>query len=219
MSAAVALLFAGLLPAADPATPAPLRYLRPADGRFVLDTELTLDGTTLVSRAGPDGERMTLTVQLDRANRVASAEAVLETAQATRSAVVSVQGGQARLKRGGATDFYDAGGGLVVATAPGWAEVLQLVRRYDARKGGRQEFAGLWVHPAERTQAVTFAVERLGADKLTVKDQEVTLRRYQMRLRGGDHLVWVDEAGRVVKVQPPGKGPPVVLEGFEETIK
>ena len=79
--------------------------------------------------------------------------------------------------------------------------MLQLVRRYDAAKGGKQEFAGLSIDPVQGFQKQTFTAERQAADTVTVKDKEVKLDRYRLKLRGGDYAAWADGEGRVVRVQ------------------
>src|SRR5262249_38866252 len=105
-------------------------------------------------------------------------------------------------------------------TTPGWGDVLQLVRRYDRARGGKQEFNGLWIHPIEGMQNHTFAVERQAADTVTVKDREVKLDRYRVKARGDDFAAWADPDGRVVRVQGLApKAAPVVLEGYEDATK
>jgi hypothetical protein len=220
-----------LLPAAEPEKPAPLRYLRPEMGKFVLESEVTVTrgdgGTVYVSRTERPNEKMTLTLRLDGDGRLRSAEALREAAN-KRRAVLTLRGGKrGDLKRDGTTDFYDdLPPDPVVTTAPDWSDIFQLVRRYDAAKGGKQEFAGLWIHPVEAMRRLTFTVERLKTDPVTVKDpttkkdEELKLERYQVKLRSGDYLVWADPSGRVVKLMGAGpKGTPVVLEGFEEATR
>jgi hypothetical protein len=218
-----------LLPAAEPEKPTPLRYLRPAMDRFVLESEvvttLTDDGPVTVSRTTRPDEKMTLTLRYDRSGRLAQAEVVQEMKNTKRSAVLILGQDGAQLKRGGVTDFLkDVPAEPVVTTAPDWSDVFQLVRRYDGAKGGKQEYRGLWIHPVQDTRPLTFAVERVGGDSVTVKEKDkevaVKLDRYRVTLRSGDYLAWTDPSRRVVRLVPAsGKGDPVVLQGFEEATR
>lgn len=212
-----------LLPAADAEKPAPLRYLRLDMGKYVLDSEVTTartdDGSAVTSRAeGPD-EKMTLTLRYNGAGKLTSAEATLDGTR--KVATLSVgEKGTATLKRGGITDFLKDLPADPVVTTTGWGDVLQLVRRYDGAKGGKQEFGGLWIHPVQGLQNETFTVERQAAVTVTVKDKEVKLDRYRMKVRGGDFAAWADPEGRVVRVQGlAAKSAPVVLEGYEDATK
>jgi hypothetical protein len=213
-----------LLPAADAEKPAPLRYLRQDAGKYVPDGEVSTtggdDGKVVTVRAERPDEKITLTLRYDGAGKLTSAEAVLD---GTRKAATLTLGekGTGTMKRGGITDILkDLPADPVVTTSPGWAEVLQLVRRYDAAKGGKQEFAGLWIHPVQGLQKETWTVQRQAADAVTVKDKDVKLDRYRMKLRGGDYAVWADPEGRVVRVQGlAANSAPVVLEGYEDATK
>jgi hypothetical protein len=225
MFAALMLVAAGLWPAAEPEKPPPLRYWRPAGGgKFELETEIagrrTADGLTAVSTTPRDDGTMRLTVRYDAKGRLTGAEAALGTAQGSRKVTLTVQEGQAQIKRGGVTDLFPVTADTVVATDPDWSDVFQLVRRYDAGKGGRQQFAGLWVHPVEPPEALTLTIEHLGTDKVTVEDRTVELDRYRVHRRGGDCLVWADPSGIVCKLLPAGpRATPVVLEGFEQATR
>src|SRR5262249_35610477 len=106
---------------------------------------------------------------------------------------------------------------VVVTTAPDWSDIFQVIRRYDQGKGGKQTFAGLWIHPTKDVRQLTFTVEPLGEDDIVVAGKKLTLQRYRVQLRSGAYLVWADKTGRVVRLMPPGKpGAAVVLEGYEK---
>jgi hypothetical protein len=123
----------------------------------------------------------------------------------------------ARLKRDGTTDLLQAPANPVVTTAPDWSDIFELVRRYDAGKGGKQEFPGLWFHPTRPLRQLTFSVERVGDDRVKIKDGGQKLGRYRVTLRSGGYLVWARADGRVCKILPGGgRAVPVVLEGYEE---
>jgi hypothetical protein len=198
---------------------------------MVLESEVTVtpgsSGSVYASRTERGSEKMTLTLRFDRSGALTSAEALRETT-AKRRAILTVQGKTGQLKRNGTTDFFsDLPANPIVTTAPDWSDIFQLVRRYDARKGGKQEFPGLWIHPVQDLQRLTFTIERLEkSDTVTVKDAqtqkdvEVKLDRYRIRLRSGDYLAWADGNARVVRLMPlAARALPVVLEGFEAATR
>jgi hypothetical protein len=213
-----------LLPAADADKPAPLRYLRPEMGKYVSAGEVATtraeDGSVVTSRADDPDEKVTLTLRYDRDGKLTSAESVQEV---NRKGVTLTLGakGTGIMKRGGITDFLkDLPANPVVSASPDWTDAPQLIRRYDAAKGGKQQFAGLWIDPKEGLQKQTLNVERQAADTVTVKDKELKLTRYRLRLRGGEYTAWTDGEGRVVRVQGLAeKALPVVLEGFEDATR
>jgi hypothetical protein len=211
--------------AADDEKSSTLRYLRPAGDKYVLESEVatTTNGTgsTLVSRTVRGPETMTLTLHFDKDGRVVQAEALLDANRMKKTAVLAFrEKGPTTLKRGGITDYLKASPDVVVSTEPDWSDVFQLVRRYDAKKGGKQEFAGFWFHPVQAYGMPTFTIERVGTDKIMVNKASLPLERYQVHLRDGNYLVWADETGKVCKVLPQKKGEaPVVLEGIEEATK
>jgi hypothetical protein len=219
-----ALLGCRLLADAEPARPVLLRYVRPQDGRWVLESEVTrqraAEGTTYVSRTERPGETMTLTFHLDRAGRVTAAEAVLETASGKKQATATVRGGNAVVRRAGTSDTLPLPGDPVVTTAPDWSDIFELVRRYDDKKAGRQEFAGLWFHPTRPARVLGFTVERIGKDTVRKGDRDVTLGRYRIHLRSGDYLAWADADHCVYKLLPLGpRAKPVVREGYEDATR
>jgi hypothetical protein len=209
---------------ADAEKPTPIRYLRSDMGKFVTAGEVTAtradDGSVVTSRTERPDDRITLTLRYDRDGKLTSAEAVND---GDRKAVTLTFGekGTGTMKRGGLTDFLkDLPANPVVATGPDWTDVLQLVRRYDAAKGGKQQIAGLSLDPVHGVQKQTFTAERQTADTVTVKDKAVKLERYRLKLRGGDYTAWADGEGRVVRVHGlAAKAVPVVLEGFEDATR
>lgn len=205
--------------------PAPLRYLRLDNGKYVLESEITETrtdgGRTFVSRTERGAEKITLTLTHDKANRLTRAEALFESPQARQSALVTVGPTGVQLKRAGVVDFLkleDAN--PIVTTAPDWSDILQIVRRYDPTKGGRQSFPGLWIHPTLPHLVLTFTAERAGEDLLRTKEKDLSLERYRIHLRSGDYLVWTEKSRRVVKLMPAGKpAAAVVLEGYQELAR
>lgn len=213
------------LPAAEAEKPKPLRYLRLAKAQFVLESEITetqtADGATFVSLTDRGSEKMTLTLHFDKNHRLTAAEALQETEKGKQSASLQIEGTSARLSRaGGVTDLLKVEGNPIVTTAPDWSDIIQLARRYDAKTGGRQEVAGLWIHPSRPPLQLTFRIERVGGDAVTVGEKKLMLERYRIRLRSGDYLVWADAAGRVYKLMPDGKPAAAgVLEGYQEATR
>ena len=220
------LVLGSFLVAAEPEKPPALRYLRLADSKFVLESEVAQtrgrEGTTYVSRTERPKEQMTLTLQFDADGKLVSAEAVLEVQKNKRSAVLTFKGGRAQLKRaGGVTDFIPKlSAGTVVTTAPDWSDIFQLVRRYDRKTGGKQTFSGLWIHPVQPAKKLDFTIENEGKDTIEVKDKKVSLDRFKIRVRSGTYYAWADGNGRVYKLMAPRKqSTAVVLEGYEEETR
>jgi hypothetical protein len=199
------------------------RYLRPAGHRFVLECEVTKtrrrDGRTYVSRTERPGERMTLTLRFDVQGRLTMAEAVRKVGKRRRLARLMWRQGQASLEIPGKNREVLTGArrDAILTTAPDWSDIFQMTRRYDRKKGGRQEFAGIWIHPEKPTLRLTFSIKRVGQDTITGRDKKVILDRYAIRLRSGDYLAWADSNGLVYKLMVPGKpATAVVLEGFQD---
>jgi hypothetical protein len=197
-----------------------LRYLRPVDGRWVLESEVrqsrTADGAVYESVTHRPGQKMTLRLFYDGKRRVTAAEIIHE-AKSKNAAKATFKDGTARLVRDGKEEVFKLSAEPVVTTAPDWSDIFLLARRYDRSKGGRQEFAGFWFHPQQPARLLTFAVERLGDDTVRMKDSSQKLGRYRITLRSGAYLVWADDIGRVYKLIPAGNPKAaVVLEGYEE---
>src|SRR5262249_18394293 len=128
--------------------------------------------------------------------------------------------GSADFRRGGTADLFKLPADPVVTSAPDWSDVFQLVHRYNASKGGKQQFNGLWLHPTHGMLTPTFAIERQDTETVKYRDAPLKLDRYRVWLRRGEYHVWADKNGLVVKLQPVGAKPtPVVLEGYEEATR
>jgi hypothetical protein len=223
MSALCTVLLAGLLPAAAADQPQVIRYLKLAGGKFVLESEVRetggADGGTYLSRTERPGEKMTLQLRFARPGVLKSAEVVHEKAQVRHSATLTFSDRGAELATYDAriTLFLGVKPDVVVTTAPDWSDIFQLARRYERKKGGKQEFRGLWIHPDQRPRKLTFSIERTGKDTIKRRGKTLALERYRIRLRSGDYLAWADEAGQVYKLMVPGKpASAVVREGYQE---
>jgi hypothetical protein len=223
----ILLLLANLVafPEGTEAKPAPLRYVRQVQGKFVPESVITqtatADGTTYTSTTERGSETTTLTLRFDKDNKLQSAEVTLQQAKGKKTALLTIRGKKGFLKRpGGITDLLDVSPAVVVTTAPDWSDIVQLVRRYDRAKGGKQSFAGLWIHPVEAQKQLSFTVEALGETTLALdKQKELKLHKYGIGLRSGAYNVWADAAARVYKIQASGgSGTVVVLEGYEDAV-
>lgn len=204
--------------------PRSVRYLKPDGNRFVLESEVTdtttSTGSTYVSRTVRGPETMTLTVHRDKDGTVLRAEIVSLKGEVRRTASVDLRAEPARIKRGGVTDLVKVAANPVVTTAPDWSDVFELVRRYDAKKGGKQEFPGLWFHPSQPYLMPTFTIERSGVDGVKVKDEIQELTRYRVGLRSGNYRVWARADRRVCKILAEGdRAMLVVLEGYEAATR
>jgi hypothetical protein len=200
------------------------RYLKPAGDKWVLESEVTRSkegkGSRYVSRTVRGQLSMTLTVVRDESGRLVRAETLLQQGESKKSAQLTVAGEQIVIQRGDMKERVDSPLQSVVTTAPDWTDIFDLVHRYDREKGGLQKMPGVWFHPVNPTLMLTFEVEQLGADTVKVKEKEVPLTRYRVKLRSGNYTVWGFADGRVCKILPPGNSSvPVVLEGYEEAVR
>ncbi len=114
------------------------------------------------------------------------------------SATVGVADGLARVSRPGhPPQEFAVPKDVVVTSAPDWSDVFRIARRWKASGPARQEFAGLWIHPAQPAQRLVFSAERSGVDVL----DGLRLERLTIRLRGNSpYAAWVDPGGRLIKL-------------------
>lgn len=201
-----------------------LRYLRPQGEKYVLESEVTITKTRThsqyTSRTVRGDETMVLRVDREVGEFV-RAEIEHSKGEVKKTARVEPVEGKLRLTRGGKSEDIDVKDAVIFTTAPDWSDIFEMARRFDRKKEGKQEFAGLWFHPTQPAQTPRFSIERLGTDTIMVGRMEQVLTRCRARLRGGSaYLVWVRADGRVCRIVPEGgKGFPVVLEGYEEATK
>lgn len=201
------------------AAPAPesLRYLRVTPRGVAPECAITVEpqseGWTISSVTGT----LRLTARYDAAQHLVEAAARIGTGEPAK---VDVVDGRAKVLRPGrpAQDF-DAPPGVIVTSAPDWTDTVRLCRLWDRARGGRQEFPGLWIHPEQPAQRLTFSVERTGGDEIRTDSVVLALDRLSIRLRENSaYLAWADPAGRMVKLVslPFGTGSAVlVLADFE----
>ena len=194
-----------------------IRYLRPARGKFVTECEFTIvrgnGGGSITSVTGRGETTLTVTARWGADDRLVCADATLVSGGRRRVARVQVADGKARVHREGQDpQEFEIPPGVIVTSAPDWTDALLLCRRYDRAKGGRQSFAGLWIHPEQPAQRLTFTIERQGGDTLEHESRRMELDRHVIRLRGNSaYVAWADAEGRMIKLAPDG----LVLEGLE----
>lgn len=203
-------------------SPADLHYVRPMGDSFVLESHITWEksatGAEYVSVTQRPDTKLTLRLQLDGQSAPLSGTVAVEN-RARTSATLNLTAGKAVVRRNDAgVQELPAKNIVVVTSAPDWSDIILLIPRYDVKKGGRQEFNGIWFHPVQEARLLTFEVEKLGMDKVVHEGNERRLDRYRVRLRSGDYVVWADEAGLVYKLMPSGRPQnAVILRGFEES--
>lgn len=207
------------------------RYLRPAQNEYAFECEFairrTAEGWSINSLTDRGKTRLTVHATYDNADGLTAAEAALimgDPMTAAKKAVgVKVAGGKATVQRDGLpAQAFDVPAGVIVTSAPDWTDTFLLCQRYDREKGGKQSFPGLWIHPVQDAQLVTFTIERLGADAIEHDGKKLDLTRFAIRLRGNSsYMAWADSKGRMVKlVSLPFKekgGSELVLQGFQKS--
>jgi hypothetical protein len=204
-----------------------VRYLRPSGKEFVLECEFALRkaeaGSSIESVTGGGKTRLTVSAHYDDRDRLTGAEATLARDNQMSTATVGVSDGKLIVRRAGQkAQEFEAPPGVIVTSAPDWADAFLLCRRYDRKVGGKQSFPGLWIHPEQASQRLTFAIERTGADGIEHAARKITLGRYTIWLRGGSsYAAWADETGKMIKLLPlphkAGAAAGIVLDGYEKS--
>jgi len=213
------------LTAAGP--PKQSRYLRPAGKEFATECTFTLqrsvDGTNITSVTECGKTTLTVTASHKGDDSLFSAQAILKSADQTKTATVKVTSGKATIERAGKpAQEFEVPAGVIVTSAPDWTDTFLLCQRYDAKKAGKQSFPGLWIHPTESCQRLTFSIEKQGADTIEHAGKKVTLNRHTIWLRGNSaYAAWADGEGKMIKLVPlpykDGATNWIVLEGYEKS--
>jgi hypothetical protein len=195
--------------------PQSFTYVREGTGQVLAEWEVAASsseqGATYASRSTRSKDDATvLTLRYDGKHRLRSAEVVHEVGKAKQTATLTLEvSGPVQLKRGTVTEFLRLPENPVLLLSADGTDLLpsdafQLVKRYDARLAGKQEFPGYWLRaepgPGKAAQAPKFSIERVGDDRIMQSGKEIKLARYRVRLREGDYLVWADPAGLVLKL-------------------
>lgn len=202
------------------------RFVRPSGDEWVFESEIKIerneDATIITSVTGREKSRLKIVALFDAKHRLLEAKVTTERGEEKQSGRVSVTGEKARVSRhDGQETELDCPPGVIVTSAPDWTDAFLMARRYDRTRGGKQEFAGLWIHPTQQPLRPTFTIAREGEDTVEYHGETVRLDRYAITLRGGSRYVgWSDAKGRLVKLAPessPRGG--IVLEGWEQATK
>lgn len=212
--------------AADKKDEEKFRYLRIGKGKPITECTFVLerDGArfSISSVTGRGDASMTVTASYAAGDVLLSASAALTRGDLKQQALVGVQDGTARVKRPSQdAQEFAVPAGVIVTSAPDWTDTFLLCRRYDLKKGGKQEFAGLWIHPEQAAQRLTFTIEKQGSDSIDHDGQKMDLNRFLIRIRNNSpYAAWANDKGRMLKlVSLPFKegGAELVLEGYEKS--
>ena len=197
--AAALLALAGCRGAAEPAGPERSRYLRPGGA---LECAFELRAGSVSSVTGP----LTVEARYGPDGALLEARASLKSGVAARVAVVD---GRANVERPGHPPAaFDVPKDVIVTSAPDWTDAFLICRRWKRSGPELQEFPGLWIHPVQPPQRLTFTAERQGVEE--------ELDRLLIRLRGGSaYVAWVDRGGRMFKLAAKPGSAELSLEGVD----
>ena len=203
-----------------------VRYLRPTSSGTATECTFTIqrgpDGSSIRSVTERGKGRLVLTAHYDHKDHLTAAEVAWIMEEKEKKAKVVVAKGKARVRREGKeAQEFDVPPGVIVTSAPDWTDTFLLCRHYDRRKAGKQSFPGLWIHPVQDSQRLTFTIERTGSDTIEHEGKKVVLSRFLIRLRNNSgYAAWADEKGRMIKLHalPFRAGADqLVLEGYEKS--
>src|SRR5262245_49610284 len=182
------LVVLGPASAAEKTAPEKVRYLRPTSSGTATECTFTVqrgpDGWSIRSVTERGKGRLVLTAHYDRKDGLTAAEVAWIMGEKEKKAKVVVAKGKARVRREGKeAQEFDLPPGVIVTSAPDWTDTFLLCRRYDRHKAGKQSFPGLWIHPVQDSQRLTFTIERTGSDTIEHEGKKVVLDRFLIRLR------------------------------------
>ena len=211
----------------DTSTEIKARYLRlgtnPPATECTFTLRLTNAGWSIDSVTGRGKTQLTVASSNDDRGFLGAATATLLADDQKKMVRVEAREGKAKVLRAGqAAQELEAPKGVIVTSAPDWTDTFLLCRRFDRKKGGKQEFPGLWIHPEQPAQNLTFTIERQGADAIDHEGKKIDLDRFLIRIRNNSpYAAWANEAGTMIKlVSLPfqeGKSVELVLEGYEKS--
>jgi len=200
----LSLLMAGCSSPAKAPTSEVVRYVRISPQRTSLEcsfaTLRSADGWILTSVTG----NLKVEARYDADDRLIDAHASLQKGDRVRAEVAN---GRATITAYGREDLeVDVPPGVIVTSAPDWTDTFRICRLWDRARAGRQTFPGLWIHPVQPTQRITFSAE------FVRRDGELDV--LAIRLRGNSaYRAWVDGAGRMIKLT--GANTVLALQGSE----
>lgn len=202
------------------------KYLRPTGDGLVLEWimlhQRSDDKRIFIARSKRGKSSLKVEAVYDREMLIEARVGFFEDMQKPL-ANVGVKDGKAKvLRKDQPAQEFDVPAGVIVTSAPDWTDAWMLCRRYESAKKGKQEFAGLWIHPVEPAQRLTFSIERQGDAVIEHDGKKQKLGRFTIRLRGNSaYAVWADEQGKMIKLVPlpykDGAQNWIVLEGYEKS--
>jgi poly(3-hydroxybutyrate) depolymerase len=204
------------------------RYLRLLPDKAVDECQFTQQagakGWNITSVTQRGATRLIVTARYDPQDMLAVAAATLHKGEEMSAVRVQVAAGKATIRRDGKDpEELDIPKGTIVTSAPDWTDTFLLCQRYDRGKGGKQEFPGLWIHPEQPAQRLTFSIERQGKDAIEHDGKKRELDRHLIRIRNNsEYAAWTDAAGRMIKLTSlPFKdsSTELVLEGYEKSAR
>ena len=198
------------------------RYLRPAEAKYQLETEIAIQKragvTSITSVTHRARTRLTLSTNYGSNGQLRDAHVTVITNGEQQRAAVRNAKGKAEVTREDGQQFeLEIPTDVIVTSAPDWTDAFSLMRRYDTAAGGTQEFAGLWIHPTREPLRLTFSVQHLGVDSVPHKGATQQLDRLLITLRGGSrYIAWRDKQHRLIRLVPAESDKPaIVLAGWE----
>jgi hypothetical protein len=187
-----------------------VRYLRVTSKETVSECTFALQrmkqGWSIDSVTKRGKTQLSLVTHYDAQDRLTAAMLTLSTGDQKRTCKVEVADGKARVLRDGKpAKELPVPARVIVTSAPDWTDTFLLCRHYDRARGGKQRFAGLWIHPEKEPLRLTFTVEHKGSDTIEHAGKKQRLDRLEIRLRNNDgYTAWADSKGRMTKLQPLG---------------
>jgi hypothetical protein len=208
MNLALLTFMGALLYWGDGAESRPATFVRRAAHGVVKECVISIrakpTGWTVTSETYRGEAQLSLTSRYDDQDRLTGAAVTLTRGSEQASAVVEMDGAKARVVRSGQPpQEFELPPGVIVTSAPDWTDIWMLCRRYDRAAGGQQSLTGLWIHPTQAAQLITFRIERTGADTIEHEGRKLSLDRFTIRIRGpAPYAAWADDQGRLVKLSP-----------------
>lgn len=206
------------------------QYLRITPTGLTLESTILLEksskGLTISSTTQRGQTTLKVTARYDEADRLVAGTAELTGQDGKKkTARVTAKGDKAQIVRDGhgkEPQDFEVPPGVIITSAPDWTDTFLLCRRYDRTKGGKQEFAGLWIHPEQPAQRLTFTVERLGKATIDHGGQKIELDRLGIHIRNNSpYLGWADQQGRMIRLAglpfKEGMSVELVREGYEQS--
>jgi hypothetical protein len=203
------------------------RYLRPAQDRFVTECEFiiasTPKGRTILSTTYRGNTQLKLTAIYEGKETLTSAEVVVQMGTEKQTATATVARNEAQVvNASNDRAALAAPPGVIVTSAPDWTDTFMLCRKYDRSKGGKQEFPALWLHPKQKSLALTFSIERVAQDAIEHEGKKTMLDRFAIRIRNNSaYAAWADGDGTMIKLVPlPFRAEAtnwLVREGYEKS--